>query len=350
MTFSDIDTKYQALLKGEKIGFGATAVIHDLFTSQRITEEQKDAFLERHFPDKARRIRENQDTILVTDPETGKQFTKKGLNSIKATKCFDCGELLNGGTYGYIFRSLSDRTKIIKGSSEGHAQAFSCPPDFEREHQMYTQIAAYFPSLKLQTISLINIYKNWIENRRCYLKMDEIRPIVLSKRQMNKAIKKQKTLSEKNAHIIDKLLEKKCLFMLLPGDEDPFRAEEGGGETSKWIEIGKSTIDIYLTLLGINPKQYYKDLQTLVDGSMKKNIKLTDVEFILGSINGRNHVFMIDFDKVKEMTTAEKKKMLETKMSILDQPMFPKKFSGGRFKTRKQRINRNKNRSAKINT
>jgi hypothetical protein len=348
--FTDIETKYQALIRGETIGFGATAVIQNLFNTERITEEQKDTFLERHFPNRARIIEANQDTILVTDPETGKKFTKKGMNSIRATKCSDCGELLNGGTYGYIFRSLSDSTKIIKGSSEGHAEAFSCPPDFEREHQMHTKIAAYFPSLKLKTISLINIYSNWIENRRCYLKMDEIRPIVLTDVQIAKARNKQKTLAEKNAHIIDKLLEKKCLFMLLPGDEEPFRAEEGGGETSQWIEIGRKTIDVYLALLNIKPKQYYKDLKKLVDGSIKNNIKLNDVEFILGSINGINQVVMIDFDKVEEMKTAEKDKFLETKMSVLNQPVFPKTLSGGRYKTRKFRKRKKNRRSAKINT
>ena len=340
--FKDSDTKLQMLLNGEKIGMGATPFIEELFAKGQITVQQKEEFLHLHFPNRKKKIEENQNDITEIDPRTGKQFSKEGLNSVRATRCEDCGDLLNGGTFGYIFRSIKDPTKIIKGSSEGQAQAFSCPPDFEIEYTMYKKIARFFPA-NFKTISMVNVSKNWVENRRCYLEMDEIKPVKLTKRQKKRALTMRHSSSDNVKFIIDKIIKNKYLFMLLPGDTDPFRAEEGGGETSEWVEIGKRAIDIYFNILGISPVQYYDELNKLVDLSIANNILLTDIEFILGTVDGETRVYMIDFDKVEDIPVAEKDLFMEAKMKTIVQPMFPaRKLPGEPNTTRKRRRGRKK--------
>ena len=339
--------KLEMLEKGQRIGLGATPFINSLYDNKKITAEQRETFLNQQFPNKSKMIEKNQNNITVLDPRTGKKLTKEGLNVVNATRCKDCGDLLNGGTYGYIFRSIKNPTKIIKGSARGHARAFSCPPDFEKENTMYKKIKNFFPAT-METISLLNISKNWVENRRCYLEMDEIRPVVLTKRQMKKALALKFSLPENQKYIIDKLVQNKFLFMLLPGDEDPFRAESGGGETSEWIEIGKGVIDMYFNILGMSSGTYYKEQNTLVDLAIANNILMNDVEFILGTVDGETRVFMIDFDKVEDIAEYDRDNFLEMRMKTIEQPMFPAKKTGklsGEWNTKtrkKRRRGRNK--------
>ena len=77
------------------------------------------------------------------------------------------------------------------------------------------------------------------------------------------------------------------------------------------------------SLLGISYEQYCASLILLLQSTLK-NIILTDVEFILGSVKTdqgfRNGIFMIDFDKVVEKTSPVTPFDVR---DLLSQDMFP---------------------------
>ena len=354
---------YLIAVRSPILGIGITPKVNALVANNIITAAEGDAIKERLASKHGNKMTIN-----------AKQNTKKeAANLLTASTCEDCGELLNGGTFGYIFQSKKHPNRVIKATRDGFATAFDCPAKFKQEFIMWKRIKSFFPS-KIKIITMVEIYNERVEKRRCLLEMDRIRPAVLTEKQIQKCIalrdnlllyqrptkkmanvtaKKKafvKTRNEARAKamthdIIDRLSEQKWLFQLLPGDMDPYFLSEGGGETSKWIQIGKNIMAIYFEILGMDIIQYYKDLEILMGAAIKNNIKLTDVEFILGSNDGKtNHIFLIDFDKVAEMNSVEKNNQFDVEKDLLDQPMFLNKTKNKtRYKQIRRSIFTNKN-------
>ena len=255
-----------------------------------------------------------------------KLFIRKQKDTLLDTGiCHDCGVLLNAGTYGNIFQDNTNQHVVIKGSKKGHSITHGCPPEYVKEWDMLNKVKAVFPK-DLELIHMIRTHGDiFIENRKCFYKMDKIEPIVLNDRQLSIA---RDLLTVQKDHVIKYAIEelmrpalvmheetvdrvrKKTyygnIFMMVPGIDNsklgqPPHFNEGGGENSRWREIGMEVIKQYFIILGINYHQYISELQKILHHMHSNNIILEDVEFILGQIGEYVGIFMIDFDKVKTM-------------------------------------------------
>ena len=238
-------------------------------------------------------------------------FEKDKKDSI----CKDCGEALNAGTYAIIYQSLTNPNRVIKGNISKNTDE-GCKGEFQKEYAMYTKIKQAKPEFNL--ISFIKITKNWIEDGRCYLEMDKIEPVILSPKEKESCIVMAKC-NKLNAFLLKKFMLEDSIYALLPG-EAYATFGTGGNKSSKWIETGDYAISLFFKILGLNKKKYYTELRYALRYFKRKNIALIDVEFILGSVNGKNGIFMIDFDKVQTDVLLSKD---EYKNLIDNQTMFP---------------------------
>ncbi len=252
------------------------------------------------------------------------------------TKCEDCGDIINSGTYGIIFNDIKYENIAIKGSNKGVSTNSTCPEEFLKESNMHEIIKQIFPN-DLTIIQLLNIIKPvWVENARCYFRMEKLLPIVFNQQEkelLNKKI--EETTNRDMKYMLETIRDVPQLYMLVPGIIEPeIYFNEGGGANSHWREINGPMMEIIFEILGININTYYEELKKILRATMENNIYLIDVEFILCSIiktnvNGistrENKIVMIDFDKVIDNTVSSSSSSpFELKRETLNQDMFPR--------------------------
>ena len=301
------EERVQALSENKKMGPAWRPILQDLLERKKISEEEYRLYTKNHEVNK------------IAQAEVCKKNMETLENNIAACVCKDCGEVLNAGTYAMIYQSNKDDDLVIKGNINDQSKSDNgCDGVFEKEFHMYNKIKSKLP--KLKTISLVDIKRHWVEDRRCYLEMDRIKPVVLSTEQLAECEKMSK-YQEQNRLFIDKLVKQDTLFMLLPKREYT-TLESGGNKYSKWYEIADFGISLYLKILGIRKIQYYQELKMILRDLMSNNIGLKDVEFILGSVKGKNGIFMIDLDKVEFKDT---KFNITEQATLTSQDMFPYK-------------------------
>lgn len=252
---------------------------------------------------------------------------------IEQAKCTRCGDLVNSGTYGFIFNTTDNPNTVIKGSKGAHAEGQGCPEEFMKEIRHYSSIASAWP-YELELIKLINNYGGmFIENRRCYYEMDKILPLVLTDEQeerLNTKIEK----SSDNPRLVDILNIIKTtreLYMVVPGIRDAYYFANGGGLNSEWREIGYDVVVVLFEILGIDIRKYNHEMAELLTKLFNENIMLIDVEFMLGyrvllneDGTGRNDygVFLIDFDKVEIIDKPSPTNKRKSLTRLLEQDMF----------------------------
>ena len=275
-----------------------------------------------------------------------KEYTTRHQNSIRAANqelagrqaqqiaaslpepCKACGNVINAGTYGYIYESLNSPHNVIKGSILGHSVTTGCPPDFLRETDSYSEIFPIYkeiePSILINLLEVKNIF---VENRKCYYEMNKIFPYVIDET-LGQQIQAQIRLSDNDdiEYLLQTFLNNNTLIMLTPGISDKDYITTGGNQYSSWLELGENKTKMLFSFLGINYDGYCNSLKLLLQSTLRKNIILRDVEFILGSVNKgegfRNGIFMIDFDKVQKTTTPVTATEIK---DLLEQDMFPDK-------------------------
>ena len=268
------------LQRGDNLGFGWSRKLTFLLENNAITEEQFEEY-----------------TIIH-------QNIKKGVkDKIKErVKCQACGDVINAGTYGIIFNSNNNENNVIKGSIKGHSVTTGCPKDYEHEIIMYSKIYPVFKSLKLDNIRILEVHNKWIENRRCYYEMDKIYPFVVTE-ELKSRIDSYIVTNPKYQIPLNDLKSGNNLFMLKPGHKNKDHYFSDNINFSNWKEIGENLLNVYFRLLNYPIISYYLSLFFILDSTIKNNILLFDVEFILGSVkNGdvyENGIFMIDFDKTQ---------------------------------------------------
>ena len=276
-----------------------------------------------------------------------KEYTTRHQNSIRAANqelaaiqaqqiaasrpepCSACGNVINAGTYGYIYNSKNSPYNVIKGSILGHSRTTGCPPDFLRETDMYSKIFPIYKEIEPSIlIRLLEVKDIFVENRKCYYEMNKIFPYVIDET-LRQKIQSQISLLNKNnlkndEYFLQTFLSNNTLIMLTPGISDNDYGGTGGNEHSSWLELGENKTKMLFSLLGISYDDYCNSLKLLLQSTLRNKIILTDVEFILGSVNTgkglRNGIFMIDFDKVQETTAPVTQPEINT---LLYQDMFP---------------------------
>jgi hypothetical protein len=254
------------------------------------------------------------------------------------TKCEDCGDIINSGTYGVIFNDIKNGNIAIKGSTKGVSTNSTCPEEFLKESNMHEAIKRIFPT-DLTIINLLNITQPvWVENSRCYFRMEKLLPVVFNEHErelLNNKIEEETDRDMK--YRLETIRDIPQLYMLVPGIIDPeIYFNEGGGANSHWREINGPMMEIIFEILGININTYYEELKKILRATIENNIYLIDVEFILCSIiktneNGistrENKIVMIDFDKVIDNTASSSSSSSSSsalKRETINQDMFPK--------------------------
>ena len=317
--FSDNDAEkarklLEKLDRNENLGLVWRSQLNWLLENEFISEAQLKEYTTRH-----------QNSIRAANQELAQRQAKQ-IAASRPVPCSVCGDVINAGTYGYIYNSLNSPYNVIKGSIKGHSVTYECPSDFEHEVIMYQKIYPIFQEIKSSNlVSLLDIKNKFIENRRCYYEMDKIFPYVIDKTLEQKIQNQISLLNENDGYFLKIFLERNKVTMLTPGvnDKDYFTAIPGNVNSS-WFEIGEKKIKMLFSLLDISYDEYCESLILLLQSTLRKNIILTDVEFMLGSINTgegfRNGIFMIDFDKVEEKTTRVEASEINL---LLSQDMFP---------------------------
>ena len=305
------DKRYlKRLQEGRPLGFTWKRILKNLKEKELINEQEYIEYYNFHINFK----KKNNEKLEQKYKEDKKQY--------EIVACNACGEIINAGTYGVIFNSKNSQFNTIKGSIKGHSVTTGCPDDFEHEVEMYSKIFPIFKNLNLQNIEMLEIQNRWVEKRRCYYEMNKIFPFQLNEEQkniLNEYLKNDKTFE----YQISEFLNMTKLIMLVPGIADNYYSE-GGNINSNWKEIGEKNIEILFKLLNINIGDYYNSLYILLKETLKANILLIDVEFILGSIRVedgfKNGIFMIDFDKTKYKDNITDSDL----NNLINQDMFPK--------------------------
>ena len=201
--------------------------------------------------------------------------------------CDDCKDIINSGTSGNIFSDKTNDNLIIKGSKV---------TDFSgllHEHSMWKQIKSVFPK-ENNIITLVNLSNPFEQNSHIYFKMNRIKPIILTDEQNIKLNQRKELFSELEFEILKK---SENIFMLTPGIKNKKHFSSGGNEHSSWFELGENIIKLYFDILDIDYNIYLKSLNLILENCYTNNIALRDVEFILGSVNDKQGIYMIDFDK-----------------------------------------------------
>ena len=279
-------------------------------------------------------------------------------------QCSYCGDVINAGTYGFIFNSNKSQFNVIKGSINGHSITYDCPADFEHEVVMHGTIYPILQEIKSKSSNLVNmldIKNKFLENRRCYYEMDKIFPYVIDEKIVNNIQINKGKFSREEEYLIEISLNSETLTMLTPGVNDKDYYSTGGNKYSSWFEIGENKIKMLFSLLGISYRGYCDSLVSLLQSTLRNNIMLIDVEFILGSVytdeGYQNGIFMIDFDKVK---VKEEDVTLSEIDFVLEQDMFPDmvineikkeyKIAGKKKKSKKKKSKKRKSKKRKSKT
>ena len=318
--FSNNDAELTKMLlekleRNEKLGFSWRSRLNWLKENGSINEKQFKEYTKRH------ENSINEGNLVLA----GRQAEQ--IAASRPVPCSVCGDVINAGTYGYIYNSLNSPYNVIKGSIKGHSITYGCPSDFEHEVVMYQKIYPIFQEIKSSNlVSLLDIKNKFIENRRCYYEMDKIFPYVIDETLRQKIQAEIGLLNGNDRYFLQTFLNMNTLIMLTPGFTDKDYFSSGGNENSSWFELGEDKIKMLFSLLDISYDEYCESLILLLQSTLRKNIILTDVEFMLGSINTgegfRNGIFMIDFDKVEEKTTRVTPSEIR---NLLVQDMFPDK-------------------------
>jgi hypothetical protein len=317
--------KYIGELHSEKgLGFTWRRKLNFLYENGYITEEELNQYLRAYL-----------DSKETSEKKLQRKIAEAAVTE-EAVKCEECGEKINAGTYGIIFNSRADDNIVIKGSIQGHSITTGCPENFTREFDRYQEIKQVFPA-DLNVISLLNIIGDvWVEQRRCYFRMEKLYPIEFNVEQiarLDEKILTAEAVAEPNRDLIYNLTEIKTtprLYMLVPGVTSPeFYFNEGGhGVTNGWREINEPMMQILFEILGIDIVEYYSELVKILKATMNSGIYLIDVEFILcstvepnesGELIRKNKIVMIDFDKVKRGSENN----MDLGNITLNQEMFP---------------------------
>lgn len=314
------DTELKEMLlgkleRGEKLGFSWRSRLNWLRENGYINDDQLQNYKDLH-----EKSAEKANSELA-------QRQAEQIAASRPVPCSVCGDVINAGTYGYIYNSRNSPYNVIKGSIKGHSITYGCPADFEHEVVMYQKIYPIFQEIKSSNlVSLLDIKNKFIENRRCYYEMDKIFPYVIDERLSKKIQAEIGLLNGNDKYFLQTFLNMNTLTMLTPGFTDKDYFSSGGNENSSWFELGEDKIKMLFSLLDISYDDYCESLILLLQSTLRKNIILTDVEFMLGSINTgegfRNGIFMIDFDKVEEKTTRVTTPEIR---NLLVQDMFPDK-------------------------
>jgi hypothetical protein len=302
MAFMDDDELKQKLEDGGLISLPWRPKLLNLQEKGMITDDEYNIYKTRH------EQHQSQQQKIIKE----RLQAKKNATSIEAVKCTDCiGPPINAGTYGYIFNT-NDPNIVIKASMNAHSEAFGCPPDFTREIDAYHAISNSFNMYNRNIIKLVHLYGDlWVENRRCYYRMEKLFPIVLNTIQKTKL---QESIAEETnkdiKYSLESLNDAPEMYMLTPGIINPIvHFSIAGGQYSNWREINMPVIEKFFDILDIDTNKYLEDLETILNDTLNNNIELIDVEFMLCSvitgINAddspikENKIVMIDFDKVK---------------------------------------------------
>jgi hypothetical protein len=340
--------KYIGELLSGKLGFTWKSKLNFLYENGDITEEQLNQYWQAYLDS-----RKTSEQVLQS------KMSEAAVTE-QAVKCGECGEKINAGTYGVIFNSNAYYNMVIKGSIQGHSITTGCPENFTREFDRYQEIKQVFPA-DLNIISLLNIIGDvWVEERRCYFRMEKLYPIEFNVEQitrLDEKISSAYAVAEPNRDLIYNLTEIRNtprLYMLVPRVISPqFYFNEGGhGVTNGWREVNEPMMKILFEILGIDIMKYYSDLAKILIATINSGIYLIDVEFILcstlepnesGELIRKNKIVMIDFDKVIRGPKNDTGLVNTT----LSQEMFPliiqsggEELGGKNRKTRRTRKNK----------
>ena len=166
--------KYIGELLSGKLGFTWKSKLNFLYENGHITEEQLNQYWQAYL-----------DSRKTSEQVLQRKMSEAAVTE-QAVKCGECGEKINAGTYGVIFNSNAYYNMVIKGSIQGHSITTGCPENFTREFDRYQEIKQVFPS-DLNIISLLNIIGDvWVEERRCYFRMEKLYPIEFSVEQITR--------------------------------------------------------------------------------------------------------------------------------------------------------------------
>tara|TARA_Y200000002_G_scaffold182699_1_gene150735 strand:- start:2152 stop:3231 length:1080 start_codon:yes stop_codon:yes gene_type:complete len=318
--FSSNDTELkeillEKLLRGEHLGIGWKSRLNWLKENEYISEREF-----RHY-----RKLHNESAEKANSELAERQANLTSESGPK--QCSYCGDVINAGTYGFIFNSNKSPFNVIKGSIHGHSITYDCPADFEHEVVMHGTIYPILQEIKSKSSNLVNmldIKDRFLEYRRCYYEMDKIFPYVIDEKIVNNIQGKKGSFSRDEEYLIETFLNMNTLTMLTPGFTNKDYFSTGGNKYSSWFEIGENKIKMLFSLLNISYDGYCDSLVSLLQSTLRNNIMLIDVEFILGSVytgeGYKNGIFMIDFDKVK--VTEEDVTLPEIDF-VLKQDMFP---------------------------
>ena len=315
------DTELKEMLlgkleRGEKLGFSWRSRLNWLRENGYINDDQLQNYKDLH-----EKSAEKANSELA-------QRQAEQIAASRPVPCSVCGDVINAGTYGYIYNSKNSQHNVIKGSILGHSVTTGCPSDFLRETDSYSEIFPIYkeiePSILINLLEVKNIF---VENRKCYYEMNKIFPYVINET-LGQQIQALIRLSDNDdiEYLLQTFLNNNTLIMLTPGISDKDYITKGGNQYSSWLELGENKTKMLFSFLGINYDDYCNSLKLLLQSTLRKNIILRDVEFILGSVNKgegfRNGIFMIDFDKVQKTTTPVTATEIK---DLLEQDMFPDK-------------------------
>ena len=297
----------------EKLGFSWRSLLNWLKENGSINEEQFENYTRLH----------EDSTSAANLVLAGRQAEQ--IEASRPVPCSVCGDVINAGTYGYIYDSLNSEYNVIKGSILGHSITTGCPPDFLRETNMYNKIFPIYKEIETRIlIKLLEVKNIFVENRKCYYEMNKIFHYVIDDTLRQNIQSQISTSNKDDGYFLQKFLGNNTLIMLTPGISDKDYFSTGGNEHSSWLELGENKTKMLFSLLGISYDDYCNSLTLLLQTTLRNKIILTDVEFILGSVNTgeglRNGIFMIDFDKVQETTDPV---TIPEINALLNQDMFP---------------------------
>lgn len=194
---------------------------------------------------------------------------------------------------------------------------------------MYNKIFPIYKKIEERIlIKLLEVKNIFVENRKCYYEMNKIFPYVIDDTLKQEIQSQISTSNKDDGYFLQIFLDNNTLIMLTPGIGNKDYFGTGGNKHSSWLELGenktKMLFSLLFSLLGISYDDYCNSLTLLLQSTLANKIILTDVEFILGSVNTgeglRNGIFMIDFDKVQETTDPV---TIPEINALLNQDMFP---------------------------
>ena len=274
------------------------------------------------------KFEEIDSAISQGNKELAEKYAKAKIEKEEGTKCQNCGEILNQGTFAVIREKKDsdgkvDESKIIKVDIVSSLND-KCEKIIEKEKNGYEAVKSIYDTTKkdseLKILKILTKYKDYQENGRCLVEYDRIYPIDLHKIKADVNIntilknfdeKYENKIDDGKARnnlieIYDKLIKKDILTQLLPGERDDDHFGEGGAsDIGAWNELGQNPtrilFDYILNFLDEKFKyeNFIKELKKFITNSIDH--KLVDIELILGSKkdNEEYGLYIIDFDKTE---------------------------------------------------